>query len=51
VEDIVVLGSDGLRGSVAGDQIQAVVLELTPQKAAKGLVEMAITMRERTISL
>jgi protein phosphatase len=40
-EDIVVLCSDGLWGPVPEDQIQAVVLELTPQKAANRLVEMA----------
>jgi PPM family protein phosphatase len=39
--DVVVLCSDGLWGPVTEAQIQAVVLELPPQRAADKLVEMA----------
>lgn len=39
--DIVVLCSDGLWGAVSDDLIKAIVTELSPQKAADKLVEMA----------
>jgi|WetSurMetagenome_2_1015567.scaffolds.fasta_scaffold102375_2 PPM family protein phosphatase len=40
-DDVVVLCSDGLWGPVSESQIQAVALELPPQKAADKLIEMA----------
>jgi protein phosphatase len=40
-QDVVVLCSDGLWGPVSEMQIQAVALELPPQKAADKLIELA----------
>ena len=41
LDDIIVLCSDGLWGPVSESQIQAVVVELPPQRAADKLVELA----------